>query len=154
MVKKVYYSYYKTPFRVTDENDYYYFSEGFLEQGETYCLKLAKEKCYPVHDCGRKMKWTWKYKDYTSWDKVRYWYCEGCNMIKNLEEDNKRVDWKTRDWSNETSEPVYGRDICHTCKYFMFHGLIWCPICGQKLAREKISYAEIKKRYPDYRMGY
>lgn len=152
---KVFYSNHKEPYEVHGENHEYYFSEGFLEQGETYLLKLEKDKCRRACECGREMNWTWNY-DYKTepWTKFWYWNCRGCYMIQYLEKENERVDWKTRDWSNEIDEPVYPRDICHNCKYFMFHSLSWCYICGQKMSKTKISYAQMKIEYPDYRMGY
>lgn len=154
-MKKVFYLHYLSPFEVTDEDDYNYFSEGFLGQGDTYCLKLPKNKCSPSCDkCGYKCKWTWNY-DYKTknWDKYWFWFCQKCDMIKTLEKYNKE-DWKTKEWSNNTSEPSYHHDVCHTCKYFMFHSLSWCHICGQPMSRHKMSWAEFKKNYPDYRQGY
>lgn len=45
-------------------------------------------------------------------------------------------------------------NCCHTCKYFMWHSLQWCPGCGQKQVKELIKWNELQNKYPDYRVGY
>lgn len=45
-------------------------------------------------------------------------------------------------------------NCCHTCKYFMWHSLRWCPGCGQPQVKEHIKYSEMLEKYPDYRVGY
>lgn len=85
--------------------------------------------------------------------------CE-CHSKSGLEEKlMSRGTCNTIEYIIYYSKPCYNKqttcvNCCHTCKYFMWHSLQWCPGCGQHQVKETLKYSELLEKYPDYRVGY
>lgn len=45
------------------------------------------------------------------------------------------------------------RRVCHNCKTFSYHSMVWCHTCGQKRVWVKSTNEEFLKQYSDYKGG-
>ena len=90
-------------------------------------------------------------------------FCEKCNYKKSFYFENRMAQNNKLVWTNEfwiknildkNPNNLCNFCVCHNCKYFMFHSLIYCPKCPNKMSTEMISYKEFHEKYKDYKQGY
>jgi hypothetical protein len=89
--------------------------------------------------------------------------CEACNRTSSnyLPEEIARRNRGNKSWADkdyvkrevERAGPPVQRYYCDTCEYFMYHRITWCPMCGQKMADRKLTYAQMVEQFGHYKEG-
>lgn len=82
-------------------------------------------------------------------------YCERCQKLSGGD-----IDWLEKRPTFEKFYEQHQKDsyirifkICTTCKFINWHPLIYCYGCGKKVEQFKMSYKELKEKFPDYKVG-
>lgn len=88
-------------------------------------------------------------------------------VIKELDETNKtpwyeseyhkRLIEKNKNYPNylNESDKYMSVTLCHNCRFFMWHYMGYCHICGQKTGgKQKYEVLKFYEMYKDYRQGW
>lgn len=65
---------------------------------------------------------------------------------------NNETPWVDKYWA-ERSEKITVKYFCDSCKFFNYHQMIWCPLCGGEIRCEKLTYNKLAENYANYRVG-
>lgn len=88
-------------------------------------------------------------------------FCQKCNYKHSYYFENRLLQNRNETAGTFLHKRPYIKEnnlcffcVCHNCKYFMFHSLLYCPKCSNPMITEKISYKEFCEKHTDYIQGY
>lgn len=92
-------------------------------------------------------------------------YCSYCKCVHDKDtvaqlDFNNRWDvdghWSTKNCykDEEKDNDMHTIHACVNCKYFIYHWLAYCPLCGAKFETLRLTQGKIKETMHDYKTGW